>query len=375
MNITILQGAFFPVPPVLGGAVEKRWFALGKEFARRGHSVIHISRAFGNMPEEGEIDGVLHKRIQGYATPSSGIYLKWLDLKYSLRAKSVISPETHALVTNCFWAPLLLSKSLKKRCLVDVARMPKGQMKLYGQVARLRANSNPVAKAIQEETAVHLHNKVCVIPNPLPFSELPEIDLSAKEPVILYVGRIHPEKGLHLLLKAAKNLKKDWKIKIIGPSEISSGGGGKNYLKELKLLNNSVNIEFIDPVYDLEKLNRFYAQASIFVYPSVAEKGETFGLAPLEAMAWGCVPIISDLSCFKDFIEDGLNGLVFDHRAENSVELLKMAIEKLQVDRILRQGLAENAIKVQQSHSVSNIASRFLEEFEQMIKIDKPIRV
>lgn len=374
MNITILQGAFFPVPPVLGGAVEKRWFALGKEFIRQGHSVVHISRAYEEMPIEEVIGGVLHKRIKGYATPSSGIYLKWLDLKYSLRAKSVISPDTQALVTNSFWAPLLLSNSLKKRCLVDVARMPKGQMKLYGQVARLRANSNPVAKAIKEETAVHLHKKICVIPNPLPFSQLPEINFSTKEPVILYVGRIHPEKGLHLLLKAAKNLKKDWKIIIIGPSVISSGGGGKNYLKELKS-NSTTKIEFMDPIYDIEKLNRYYAQASIFVYPSIAEKGETFGLAPLEAMAWGCVPIVSDLSCFKDFIEDGVNGLVFDHRAENSVGLLKMAIEKLQTDRVLRQSLAENAIKVQESHSISNIASMFLKEFEQIINMVKPIQV
>jgi hypothetical protein len=37
MRITIVQGAFLPVPPVLGGAVEKIWFALGKEFASRGH--------------------------------------------------------------------------------------------------------------------------------------------------------------------------------------------------------------------------------------------------------------------------------------------------------------------------------------------------
>ena len=374
MKITILQGAFLPVPPALGGAVEKLWFALGKEFVRRGHSVVHISRTFGDMPEEEKIDGVLHKRIQGYATPSSGVYLKWLDLKYSLRAKSVISPDTQALVTNCFWGPLLLSNFLSARCMVDVQRMPKGQMKLYSKVARLRANSNPVAEAIQKETAYHQHKKICVIPNPLPFCDLPEIDLSAKEPVIVYVGRIHPEKGLHFLLKAAKNLRKDWKLKIIGPSEISSGGGGKKYLDDLKLLNNSSNIEFIDPIYDLETLNRYYAEASIFVYPSVAEKGETFGLAPLEAMAWGAVPIVSNLSCFKDFIEDGVNGLIYDHRAANSAELLKMAIEKLQTDRILWQALAENAIKVQESHSITNIASRFLEEFEKMSNTVKSLQ-
>jgi len=37
--------AFLPVPPVMGGAVEKVWFALGQEFARRGHEVVLVSRA------------------------------------------------------------------------------------------------------------------------------------------------------------------------------------------------------------------------------------------------------------------------------------------------------------------------------------------
>ena len=43
MKITIVLGAFFPVPPIMGGAVEKVWFALGQEFARRGHEVVQIS--------------------------------------------------------------------------------------------------------------------------------------------------------------------------------------------------------------------------------------------------------------------------------------------------------------------------------------------
>jgi glycosyltransferase involved in cell wall biosynthesis len=46
----------------------------------------------------------------------------------------------------------------------------------------------------------------------------------------------------------------------------------------------------------------------MFVYPCLAEQGETFGLAPLEAVACGAVPIVSDLSCFGDFITPGVNG-------------------------------------------------------------------
>jgi len=56
MKITIVYGAFFPVPPVLGGAVEKLWHTMAVEFAKRGHEVVEISRTFKEFPDN-EIKG------------------------------------------------------------------------------------------------------------------------------------------------------------------------------------------------------------------------------------------------------------------------------------------------------------------------------
>lgn len=365
MNITILQGAFFPVPPVLGGAVEKRWFALSKEFVRKGHTVVHISRSYANMLEDEWIDGVHYKRVRGHDSPSSGLYLKWLDLLYSSRARKKIDDNADVVVTNTFWSPLLLPRKLQTRCMVDVARMPKGQMFWYNKAGRLRANSTAVAQAIRKETAAPQHKQICTIPNPIPFSVTSSVDISEKKPVILFVGRIHPEKGVDLLLQAAKNLKNNWKIKIIGSSDVGAGGGGPVYMDRLKNIN-AANVEFIGPVYDIAHLNKYYAEASIFVYPSVAENGETFGLAPLEAMAWGCVPVVSEIACFKDFIKNESNGLIFNHRDENAVKLLMETIERLQNDNTLRTKLAKKALEVRKTHSVASVASLFLEEFERM---------
>lgn len=370
MNITILQGAFFPVPPVLGGAVEKLWFALSKEFVLKGHSVVHISRSYSNMLEDEWIDGVHYKRVRGHDSPSSGVYLKWLDLLYSTRASKKIDFDADVVVTNTFWSPLLLPRKLQARCMVDVERMPKGQMMWYNKAGRLRANSIAVAEAIRKETAVPQHKQICTIPNPLPFSVVSDIDISEKKPVILFVGRIHPEKGVDLLLKATQKLEKNWKVKIIGSSDVGEGGGGPAYLKHLKSIDPDSNVEFIGPVYDIAQLNQYYAEASIFVYPSVAEKGETFGLAPLEAMAWGCVPVVSEITCFKDFINHESNGLIFDHRDKNAVKLLRKTIERLQNDNNLRTNLARKALEVRNTHSVSNIASLFLKEFERMLNGD-----
>jgi glycosyltransferase involved in cell wall biosynthesis len=367
LKIVILQGAFLPVPPQLGGAVEKMWFALGKDFVQKGHEVVHISRTYSNMPTEEWIEGVLHKRVKGYATPSSGLHQKWLDLLYSLRVRSVVPIDADIVVTNTFWSPLLLPANLRQRCIPDVQRVPKGQMRLYGQAARLRANSTPVADAIRQELPVERHYQVVMIPNPLPFQVSLSLSPTLKKPVLLYTGRVHPEKGLEMLIRAFQKLTTDWTLRIVGPSDTSAGGGGPTYLALLQRLAGTAQIEFTGPVYDTELLNQMYAEAAIFAYPSIAEKGETFGLAPLEAMAWGCVPIVSNLACFHDFIKHESNGLVFDHRRPEADILLGEAISRLQMNTSFRDKLAEQALAVRQTHSTSFIASQFIQEFEEII--------
>lgn len=367
MRIAILQGAFLPVPTILGGAVEKMWFSLGKEFAQKGHEVTQISRHFNGLPALEVIDGVQHIRVKGFDTPKSGLVLKALDMFYTIRARNVFLDDFDIVISNTFWAPILLPAKAKKVCVVDVARMPKGQMRLYKQVACLRANSTAVVDAIQREVPVSIHNKIKMIPNPLPFIPLEEVNYSHKKPIVLYVGRIHPEKGLDLLIKAYKQTSQTYKLQLVGPWEVALGGGGEAYLNSLKQIAGNASVEFTGPIFDIELLNIFYKEASIFVYPSVAEKGETFGLSPLEAMAWGCVPIVSNLSCFQDFIIQGENGLIFDHRAQNAAQRLAKHITHLQQDELSRNRLAANALNVRQTHSIQHIADLFLEEFEHIV--------
>ncbi|MDQ6812789.1 MAG: glycosyltransferase family 4 protein, partial [Bacteroidota bacterium] len=179
----------------------------------------------------------------------------------------------------------------------------------------------------------------------------------------LYTGRIHPEKGIDLLIKSFKSIKTNWKLKIVGPSEISAGGGGLPYLNMLKALADDANIEFSEPIYNIDVLNKFYEEASIFAYPSVAEQGETFGLAALEAMAWGCVPVVSDLACFKDFIHHDSNGVVFNHRDKDAVLNLSEAIERLQSNFAFLEKLGVEALNVRSTHSSAVIADEFLTHF------------
>jgi glycosyltransferase involved in cell wall biosynthesis len=364
MKITIVQGAFLPIPPILGGAVEKMWFGLAKEFVLDGHQVTYISKKYQGQAKFELIDGINHIRVKGYDTPSSIIILKILDLFYSVRALAKISKDTEIIVSNTFWLPVLLSTKQKNLCMIDVQRMPKGQLKYYTKNRWIRSNSNVVLKAIKEEINIRYFSKIVMIPNTLPLNNTGKIDFSKKEKIILYTGRIHPEKGIDLLIESFKLLKnEEWNLHIVGPYSIAAGGGGDSYLNYLKKKSRGVNILFLEPLFDANLLNVTYLRSSIFVYPSIAENGETFGVSPLEAMSCGCATIVSDLDCFKDFLIPNKNGLIFDHRSQNRIEILSSQLEKLIKNPLLMNSLAVEALKVNKTHSNEVIAKEFLDEF------------
>lgn len=365
MKITIVQGAFFPIPPIHGGAVEKIWYRLGIEFSKSGNEVFHIGKRVPTLPEKEIKNGVQYIRVRGFSAPKSLILLKILDLFYSIIAIAQIPKDSDIIVTNTFWAPIFIRGNSKKKVFVDIQRVPRWQMKFYTHVFKLRANSTPVADAIKSIIQPSYHNKIVTIPNPLPFDSISTYALESKSKTILYVGRIHPEKGIDILIDSFRSLNTTgFTLKIIGPWEIALGGGGNEYFEKLKtLIKDLKNIQFIGPIFDEKILNTYYKEASIFVYPSVAEIGETFGLAPLEAMAWGCVPIVSRLACFSDYIFHNENGMIFDHNHTERVKLLEGLIKKLIEDKMFRLKLANEAVKVNQTHSISVIATNFLEEF------------
>ncbi|HSU86949.1 MAG TPA: glycosyltransferase family 4 protein [Chthoniobacterales bacterium] len=372
MKITIVLGAFFPVPPLMGGAVEKVWFALGQEFVRRGHQVVQISRAHPQLPAAEEIEGVRHVRVRGHAQPRSIVWLKWLDLLYSLRVRWVL-PPADILATNTFWLPLFVRGTDRGRVYVHVQRGPKGQMRWYAHVARLCAVSHAIADKIVAESP-QLRAKVRVIPNALPFP----IDHSRRadrEQTILFVGRVHPEKGLELFLRSLSFLSREilaaWQIKIVGPHETHLGGGGDAFRRRMQALGKSsgARVEWRGSTFDPAELGEQYRSSLVLVYPSVAEMGEALPVAPLEAMAHGCAPIVSNLACFRDYIADNVNGFVFDHRGpapEKTLAARLTTVLSLGRERIERVGEAARAKAAE--FEVAEVAQRYLDDFESLLQ-------
>src|SRR6202171_6516006 len=373
MKITIVRGAFVRVPPIMGGAVEKVWFQLGQEFVRRGHDVVQISRASPQFPNDEVINGVRHLRVRAFDTPRSLLWLKFLDCIYSIRTMSILA-KADIIVTNTFWLPMLLRSSRRGRVYVHVARYPKGQMRFYGSAARLQAPSHAVARAVARE-APQLSSKVKVVPYPAPKSTSPGTSppVRQREKIILFVGRVHPEKGVHLLVDAfagkARTVFADWKLMIIGPVEEKFGGGGDSYHVDLKRRAGEAGdrIDFHGSIFDPSTLEQTFRRARLFVYPSLAETGESFGLAPLEAMAHGCAVLVSNLECFQDFIRDGQTGFVFDHYSTNPAENLRNKIAHVIADEMLLARVAESGHAKTAEYSVERVASQFLDDFSSLI--------
>jgi glycosyltransferase involved in cell wall biosynthesis len=371
MRITIVLGAFLPVPPLMGGAVEKFWFAMAQEFARRDNQVVQISRALPALPPRESIAGVDHIRVAGFDTPASSLLLKLRDLIYSGRVLRVV-PEADVIVTNTFWLPLLLRHARAGKIYVHVARYPKGQLRFYNNAARLQTGSRAIAAAIERQ-APALASRTKVIPYNAPVAQSaePPPPTAKRERILLFVGRVHPEKGVHVLVEAfVKEMNQslsNWRLELVGPADTAHGGGGESYLAQLRTAAGATDrIGFRGAIFDALALEREYRRARIFVYPSLAETGETFGLAALEAMSHGCATVVSELACFTGFVADRATGFSFDHRGADPASVLARTLAEVANDETLLATVAAAGLRQAGDYSIANIASQFLADFESL---------
>lgn len=117
---------------------------------------------------------------------------------------------------------------------------------------------------------------------------------------LLYVGRLVPEKGLHVLIDALKIVKSS-SIKsssimlyVVGPWERDDEVEYKRELdRMIEAYNLHENITFLGRISD-DELHRMYGGARALIVPSLTRR-DNFGIVQLEAMAHGVPVIVSDL--------------------------------------------------------------------------------
>ncbi|MFW5941093.1 MAG: glycosyltransferase family 4 protein [bacterium] len=146
---------------------------------------------------------------------------------------------------------------------------------------------------------------------------------------VLFLGQIRPYKGLPVLLNAFRGVD-NARLWIVGDGHRARAS--YRLAQELGLRN----VTFWGRLPDVEMIERL-RQAHVLVLPSVT-RSEAFGLALLEGMAAGCVPVASHLPGVADVV--GNEGFTFP--AGNQYALHEI-LTRLGNDETLRQHHAELA--------------------------------
>jgi len=160
---------------------------------------------------------------------------------------------------------------------------------------------------------------VAVLPNGI---DVPDLKPKMPKPVkqLLFLGRIHPIKGIDNLLKAwavVQGRFADWQLTIAGPD---NGG----YLGKMKNLAGQLGLErceFVGPLYGRDKWQA-YAQADLYVLPTHTEN---FGITVAEALAAG-TPVITTTGAPWQGLEREEAGWWIDIGVDPMVTALQQAL-------------------------------------------------
>lgn len=131
----------------------------------------------------------------------------------------------------------------------------------------------------------------------------PNPKVKSKEPMALYVGRGSLPKGFDTFIEAAKSVK--GKMVAIA-SQVPP------YLAEIA--KSLENVEIKTGISEAE-LVKAYQQATVFVMPSLSEGAP---VSTLEAISSG-LPVVCTPEGSGDYIEDGVNGYIFDFKNANQL--------------------------------------------------------
>lgn len=157
--------------------------------------------------------------------------------------------------------------------------------------ACLHALNRAEARAIR---AYGLKNPICVIPNGVELTTESEAKPMREGRTLLYLGRLHPKKGLPKLIEAWSRAKKEaedggWRLVIVGWDQ----NGHRRELEMLtaKLHANS-SISFAGSRFGADKA-ACYREASAFILPSLSEG---LPMTVLEAWSWR-LPVLMTPQC------------------------------------------------------------------------------
>lgn len=160
--------------------------------------------------------------------------------------------------------------------------------------------------------------KTFVVPNFIDTS-LPFIKKSRSTRFrLLFLGRIHPKKGLDVLLKSLIKLEFNFELNIVGEGESDYLAGLKKIINENNLFDK---VNWLGAKHGLEKYE-LYANSDLMVLPS---QDENFANSVLESLMFGTPVVLSINVGLSSFVKTNNLGWVYNGNEDELATCIKNA--------------------------------------------------
>jgi len=185
------------------------------------------------------------------------------------------------------------------------------------------------------------------------------LNLPDDQPIILFVGRIEPLKGIDVLIRAAALLDGPFRLLVVG-------GDHKDTARKRELMSLASElglrqrVTFIDAIPHRD-LPLYYNAADICVVPSYYE---SFGLVAVEAMACGTPVIASRVGGLKETVLDGRSGYLVPWRCP---EPFAERLELLLSNETLRRSMGREARAAAERFRWSQVAARVEDVYHDLV--------
>lgn len=185
------------------------------------------------------------------------------------------------------------------------------------------------------------------------------LNIPPETTVLLYVGRLGPEKNVVFLLRSFQRLmqgcRSDCRLVVIG-----GGSDEQNLAAFSEQLGIAGKVIFTGR-WPHEDVQKAYGGSDLFVFASLTE---TQGLVILEAMAGGLPVVAVRAGGIEDVVEDGVNGFLSDPDEDEFARLAGRLID----NPPLRGALAAAADQTAEMYSAAGQAGRMAALYETLMK-------
>jgi glycosyltransferase involved in cell wall biosynthesis len=201
------------------------------------------------------------------------------------------------------------------------------------------------------------NSRIIVVPNGIEVENITLKSNWGKTKKILFMSRIHPKKGIELLIDAVAKIKSS----LVGYKIIIAGEGESKYIQSLhkRIQGNELSslFEFVGGVYGNKKWGLFQ-QADIFVLPTYSEN---FGIVVAEALASG-TPVITTKGTPWEELNIHHCGWWIDNDVDTIAKTLKEAIA-LSEEEYRQRGIRGRAL-MKNNYSIEIVAQKMMQLYQ-----------